>query len=769
MTAFRNLKVGTRLIGSFLGVAGVLVVGTLAGIFSLKLINDNNQTMYATRLLPIQALGEADEYLNKIPGDTYKYLIIPKHKDDATTTAPALSAPARCAGCHAPQATSAQHGARAIANTGVKNCAECHADKVGDPTHGQTSGKSIDTSTECATCHSTAVIGQQLTEIEQTITSDLAAVNAQIAAYRALKPNLTPAEKDALIRFESAWKKHQLDITDIIGQAKAGNERVALHQLIGGEASLSHLAAEQTLGELILIDQNLAEQAQADSNATFNLAVSALFVSGLIGIGLALGLGFFITRTITLPLGKVAQAASEIAEGDLGQTVDIQAQDEIGQMARSFNRMIIYLQSMATIAEAVAAGDLTHEVHPKSKRDVLGLAFAQMIANLRHLVGDVTENAEDVGAASEQLASTAVETGQATHQISVTIHQVARGIAQQTQSVTQTTHAAEQMKQVSEVVARGAQEQAAAVARSSSLTAQISESIRQVAANAQTGAQGAAAAAAAAYAGTQTVAETIQGMDMIKSRVDLSAEKVKEMGRRSEQIGVIVETIDNIASQTNLLALNAAIEAARAGKHGEGFGVVASEVRRLAELSSAATKEISELVHGIQQTASEAVAAMDGGAQEVEAGVNRTHQAGQALANILSAVESVHQQVGQISAAAQQVNAATEALVSAMEAMGRLVQKNLASTETMAANSAAVTQAMEDIASVSEENNAATEEVSAATAEVNQQVREVTSSAQALSHMALTLQELVGQFQLSHHRPPAPQAPVTGVKASSKL
>jgi methyl-accepting chemotaxis protein len=210
----------------------------------------------------------------------------------------------------------------------------------------------------------------------------------------------------------------------------------------------------------------------------------------------------------------------------------------------------------------------------------------------------------------------------------------------------------------------------------------------------------------------------------------------------------VVETIDDIAEQTNLLALNAAIEAARAGEQGRGFAVVADEVRKLAERSGRETKQIAELIAQVQAGTRDAVLAMQNGASKVEVGSTTAEQAGQALEEILSAVERTVAQVGEIAASAQQMSAASRELAGAMQSISAVVEENTASTEEMAAQAGQLEGAIDSIANVSRDQSAATEEVSASTEEMSAQVEEMTARAQELAATADHLKALVARFSL---------------------
>ncbi len=458
----------------------------------------------------------------------------------------------------------------------------------------------------------------------------------------------------------------------------------------------------------------------------------------------------WLARFITKPLLEIVEVADKISrEGDLSQRSITHYQDEVGLMSDSFNQLIASLYEMANIAEQISNGDLTMEVTPKSDHDDLGNAFKKMVSSLRVTVASVAANAAELNQSAAELSEASLQARAATDQITNSMQQMASSSQDQTSAIAATSNSVEQMSKAIEGVARGSQEQSQSVSKATEITDQINTAIRQVALNANAVATDSASAAETAKNGSQIVEGTLTGMHTIKTKVDAASEKIEEMGKRSLEIGAIVETIEEIASQTNLLALNAAIEAARAGEHGKGFAVVADEVRKLAERSSLATKEIDALINGIQSTVSDAVQAMAESSSEVEDGVTNANLAGKALADILGATTAANKQAALASEATARMEQASQELVIAVDAVSEIVEQNTAATEEMAATSSEVSQSIEHIASASEENSAEVEQVSASTEEMSAQIAEVTDAAASLSSMAKALDQIVLGFKLT--------------------
>lgn len=482
------------------------------------------------------------------------------------------------------------------------------------------------------------------------------------------------------------------------------------------------------------------------------IAAATAAMWNMIGIGAALLLVilvllWIISGTIARPIRMVADVAHKItsidlqslvnemdylAQGDLTrsltintESIEVKSKDEVGQLAGAFNTMIERLH---------ATGD----------------SFCEMSANLRNMICGVMNTADGVRSASNNLQFASEQSSETTSQIATTIQQVVSGTQQQTENITKTAVTVNQMGRSIDGVAQGAEELAAAVNQTVDLTAQMMSGIQQVTDETQKISESIANAAEVSRKGASIVADNVKGMAEIKKKVDLSSQKVAAMGELSEQIGTIVETIDDIASQTNVLALNASIEAAQAGEHSKGFTVVADEVCKLAERTVSATKEIGELIGEVQVTITGAVSAMAESASEVDTGTRLVNNAGDALSSILTAVEEVNEQVENISTASNGIKSSSEELVSAMDSVSAVVKENEVATEEMAAGPNEVTQAFENIASISKENSAAVEEVSAAAEEMAAQVKEVSSSSEDLSEMMNSLVALVATFQLSY-------------------
>jgi len=487
------------------------------------------------------------------------------------------------------------------------------------------------------------------------------------------------------------------------------------HQVDSGDATVSDLQIfylqkdpaswlSKSSGVLDQANTDISK-ALVDSQATASRASIFSMVIVLAGTLFAIGFGVFsalqTAKSITEPLQHLITVAQEIGNsGDLDQNIDIHRNDEIGALATTFNNMVAYLKEMAAVSMAVAEGDLTVEVTPRSKRDTLGNAFQRMAHGLQEIVRNTRDAASQVSAGSNQVAGAADESAKVSVQASSAIEEV-----------TSTMH--EMSINVQNVV-KNTQVQASSVAETSASIDQMVTSIQRVADTAKVLLDIANRSREEVHTGIQTMEKATDGLNRTNKAIQSSAEIINILGHRADDIGKIIEVIDDLAEQTNLLALNAAIEAARAGEHGLGFAVVADEVRKLAEKSTQSTKEIADLIQSIQREARQAVENMEHSTRIVEEGLSLGNELGSALHKISDVVTEVYKFTQEIGAATNEQSVGSSQIAKATNRLTEITQEINSAVEEQASGAQAVVRAMDKMRELVQQSASSSTELSAA-------------------------------------------------------
>ncbi|MGE7928970.1 methyl-accepting chemotaxis protein [Lysinibacillus xylanilyticus] len=404
---------------------------------------------------------------------------------------------------------------------------------------------------------------------------------------------------------------------------------------------------------LMTICSEDAKQLNKENKQSLSTTILVSAILSVLAIIFFITLATWIARLIVNPVKELQDNMLKAGDGDLTVQGTYSSKDEIGQLTQSFN---------------------------------------SMINSIRNTVTKVTETANHVAAASEELNANASETTKATEIVANTMETIAHGSVEQLNNVSNTVNTVNE----------------------------LSTGVQQVAGNAQAVTELSGDSLSLVINGINAANQMNQQMMDITERVNGLSEVVDLLGKRSNDIGQIIDSITAIAEQTNLLALNAAIEAARAGEHGKGFAVVADEVRKLAEQSAFSSNQIEVLISETQKDTQKAVESMKLVTAGVNEGIKTTENTRTTFASIQGAIQSVTMQVEEVSAAVEQMAAGTEEIVGSMNT----------------------------IHSISKSTTAGTESISATTEEQMASMEEISSSAYALANLAEELRDLAAQFRV---------------------
>ncbi|MGD8370060.1 MAG: methyl-accepting chemotaxis protein [Syntrophobacterales bacterium] len=365
-------------------------------------------------------------------------------------------------------------------------------------------------------------------------------------------------------------------------------------------------------------------------------------------------LSYILAYSFTKPISKLGSYARQISEGEISEKITLASGDEVGMLADGFAHMQENFIQLAEQAQKIAGGDFSQSV---TFPGPFGQAINTMVTNLRDMTGQSQAAASRIGNSSSEIVAAAQEQ--------------ASGAAQQAASVSETTATMEELSTTARQIAEN----------SNAVTAVAEETLKS------------------AEEGQDLMEESTSSMTLIRSKTEESATKILDLGKKSQQIGEIIDIINEIAIETKMLSLNAAIEAAKAGEAGKGFSVVAGEIRRLAEDVVKSTGTIRDVLLEIQSAASASVLAAEENVKGVEEGAVRLNRVGDALENIIAMAEQTAESARQISVATNQQKEASEQVVNTMREISKVAQQTAAASKNAISSASDLNHLAEELRS----------------------------------------------------------------------
>jgi len=455
----------------------------------------------------------------------------------------------------------------------------------------------------------------------------------------------------------------------------------------------------------------------------FSISMFVLFM------GLASAVAVSIARNITRPLVDLTDATQRVASGELKEEIYYVSNDELGELALSFRKMSESLKMVVKRIEEATSSleDATASIErasqavnegAKSQDQTVEEVFTAMM-EMNSAIQGISENVETLSSAAEESSSSVFEMTASMKRIFESIEALDRSINDTSSSINEMTAAIDQ-------VAENVRNLSAIAEETASSMAQMYQSIHEIEQLANETARLSEQVMSDAQQGARAVDHTQQGMNQIAQVVQHAEEVINRLGKRAGEIGKIVQVIDEITNQTNLLALNAAIIAAQAGEHGRGFAVVADEIKQLAERTAGSTREIIQLIKGVQKESNEAVVAIREGTESVAEGLELSKRAREALDKIVSSSKNATEQVKKIARTTVEQATASQEISKAMEKVAEMVNEISVATTEQSRGGALILKATEQMKESSQFVRKTTEEQLEGTKLISKSIENIT-------------------------------------------
>jgi methyl-accepting chemotaxis protein len=540
-------------------------------------------------------------------------------------------------------------------------------------------------------------------------------------------------EKQVIEDLETAREKSVNNLKEVLNLAKQNKDAQA-NILLQGEMKKNVSDYQALLVKLL--DSNLNESKDVmnrNSKLTTSTKTNLIFFT-IIGFIISVLLGLFISKNIKEPISKVLNLTKEMQKGHVKARANIKTEDEIGEMAAALDQYISQLDSSILGAlNKIASGDVSFVSHMADEQDEIAPVLNKTTQTVRDLIeetrkitnagingelkfrgnpdkfeGGFREIIIGMNETLDAIIAPIQEGSEVLQKMSkgdFTVKFISRtkgdfsiiknsmnqlsdslssAMSEVNSSIQMSANTSSEISSSIEEMAAGAQEQSSQTSEIATAIEQMTRTILETTKNASTASENVRKAGQIAGEGGKVVEDTVLGMQRIAQVVSKAAETVKKLGSSSDQIGEIIQVIDDIADQTNLLALNAAIEAARAGEMGRGFAVVADEVRKLAERTTKATKEIAGMIKQIQNDTKGAVDSISEGTEEVKRGLEMANKAGDSLRQIIKASNKVVDDVNQVASASEQQSTTAEQISRSIEAISNVSNESSAGIQQVA-------------------------------------------------------------------------------------